>query len=132
MFFLSCATRAINMNTLSKEKLNEQKAKKNLTNLKISQLTNIPISNVDKIFSGVNKNPTLDTIQKIATVLDCSIDDFIDYKKEPVCPFYIDKKTKEIAQEILKNKNLKELFNNIKKLNKEDIEILIKLVGRFK
>ena len=106
------------MNWLSKEKLNLHKNKKNFTNLEISKLTNIPISNIDKIFSGLNQNPTLNTIQKIASVLDCSIDDFIDYKKLPVSPVYIDDKTKKLVEEI-------------KNLDEESIELLIKISKKF-
>lgn len=120
------------MNTLSKEKLNSHKIKKGLTNLKISQLTNIPISNIDKIFSGANKNPTLDTLQKIANILDCSIDDFIDYDKSPVTPAYIDKQTKEISCAIQKNKTLKNIFNNIKDLKEDDLELFLNLSERLK
>ncbi len=119
------------MNSLSKEKLNYQKNKKQLTNAKISQLTNIPISNIDKIFSGANKNPTLDTIQKIASILECSIDDFIDYEEEPVCPVYIDRTTKSIAEEICRNKKLKEIFRIVKDLKKEDLEIIEKITLRL-
>lgn len=108
----------LGMNTLSKEKLNSQKAKKNLTNQKISQLTNIPISNIDKIFSGINKNPTLDTLQKIALVLDCSIDDFINYEKSPVYPVYI-------------NKEIKELLDCAQKLKPDEIELLIKIAKKM-
>ncbi len=119
------------MNSLSKEKLNYQKNKKQLTNAKISKLTNIPISNIDKIFSGANKNPTLDTIQKIASVLNCSIDDFIDYESEPVYPIYIDKSTKTIAESIFKNNKLKEIFRIAKDLKKEDLEIIERITKRL-
>lgn len=115
------------MNHLSKEKLNFQKNKKKLTNLKISQLTNIPVSNIDKIFSGANSNPTLDTIQKIANVLECSIDDFIDYQKEPVSPIYVDKATQKIAQELMNNEKLKQLFNKCLSLNVDEIDFLIEV-----
>jgi len=120
------------MNTLSKEKLNSQKAKKNLTNYKISKITQIPISNIEKIFSGVNKNPTLETIQKIALALECSVDDFIDYEFEPVSPVYVDKQTQLIAEEIYKDKKLKELFFYTKELNKDDINFIISLAKRLK
>lgn len=115
------------MNHLSKEKLNFQKNKKKLTNLKISQLTNIPVSNIDKIFSGANSNPTLDTIQKIANVLECSIDDFIDYKKEPVSPIYVDKVTQKIAHELMDNEKLKRLFNNCISLDANEIDLLTEI-----
>lgn len=117
------------MNHLSKEKLNFQKNKKKLTNLKISQLTNIPVSNIDKIFSGANSNPTLDTIQKIANVLECSIDDFIDYQKEPVSPIYVDKATQKIAQELMNSEKLKQLFNKCLSLNMDEIDFLIEFTN---
>ena len=119
------------MNSLSKEKLNFQKNKKKLTNQKISQLTNIPISNIDKIFSGANSNPTLDTIQKIASVLDCSIDDFIDYQKEPVSPIYVDKATQKIAQEIMNSEKLKQLVNKSLSLDSQEIDLLIQIANFF-
>ncbi len=120
------------MNTLSKEKLNFQKTKKGLTNLKISQLTGIPISNIDKIFSGANKNPTLDTLQKIAGTLDCSIDDFINYENTPVEPVYLDKKIKEIFKLIQENKIYIKIFENIKCLNQEDLELFLNFSERLK
>lgn len=120
------------MNTLSKEKLNFQKSKKNLTNLKISQLTGIPISNIDKIFSGTNKNPTLSTLQKIAEILDCSIDDFIEYKNAPVMPLYIDKQTETIANEIAGNESLKKIFKNLISLKEDDLKLFLNFSERLK
>ena len=119
------------MNTLSREKLNFQKNKKKLTNYKISQLTGMPISNIDKIFSGTNKNPTLDTLQKIANVLECSIDDFIEYENTPISPIYIDNDTKYTLEYILKNKTIKEIFKHISFMNEKDIELILKLCKRL-
>lgn len=120
------------MSLLSKEKLNHYKLKNNLTNLKISQLTNIPISNIDKIFSGANKNPTLDTLQKIAKILNCTIDDFIDYKIPPKSPVYIDRETEEISKNIVENHKLKQLFKNLNSLKDEDLDLILKLIEKFK
>ncbi len=120
------------MNFLSKEKLNLQKAKKNMTNLQIAKMANIPLSNIDKIFSGKNKNPTLDTIQKIAQVLDCSIDDFIQYDIEPKAPYYIDRKTKTIADMICDDDHLKNLLIDFLKLNIDDIKLIEHIIERFK
>ncbi len=120
------------MNTLSKEKLNFQKSKKGFTNLKISQLTGIPISNIDKIFSGANKNPTLETLQKIANILNCSIDDFINYEEMPVEPIYTNKKTKEIAELFKKNKIYIKIFENIQHLNQKDLELFLNFSERLK
>lgn len=84
MIYITYIANNISYNTLSKEKLTYFKNKKKLTNIRISELTGLPISNLDKIFSGLNKNPTLDSLKKIADTLDCSIDDFINYDAEPL------------------------------------------------
>lgn len=90
------------------------------------------MSNIDKIFSATNKNPTLDTIQKIAQVLECSIDDFIEYEIPPESPVYIDRKTKDIVEIISKDEYLKNLTKEFVNLKKEDIELIEKIVIRLK
>lgn len=119
------------MDTLSKEKLTYFKNKKKLTNQKVSELTGLPISSIDKLFSGLNKNPTLDTLKKIADILDCSIDDFIEYEKEPLAGYYADRETSKIAKVIQPNKELKELLNTTKDLSKEDLKLVLSIAKRL-
>ncbi len=120
------------MDELSKEKLNNIKKAKNYTNTDIATLTNIPISSIDKIFSGSNKNPTIETLKKIAKVLDCTIDDFMNYEKEPVSPYYYDRQTAKIAEEIHKNNDLKILMDSTRDLSPEDINAIIEIAKRMK
>lgn len=56
------------------EKLNEAKKKKGLTNQKITELSGVPLSSVTRILNGETKDPAIDAVQKIATVLDVSLD----------------------------------------------------------
>lgn len=63
------------------ERINELKKAKGLTNPQLSELTGIAISTLDKITSGANKNPKLETLQLICRALDCTLDDFDDYSK---------------------------------------------------
>lgn len=56
----------------------ELKKKKGLTNPMISEMTGITVSTLDKITSGVNVNPKLETLQALAKVLGCTLDDFSD------------------------------------------------------
>lgn len=58
--------------------INERKRALNLTNQKIAEQTGITLSTLDKITSGMNTNPKLDTMKALARVLNCSIDDFTD------------------------------------------------------
>lgn len=120
------------MDELSKEKLNTIKNSKNFTNAKISELTGIKLSTVEKIFSGTNKNPTLDTLKKIAKALDCSIDDFINYEEEPTSPYYLDRKTGELAQEIHDNPDLRILLDASRDLSPEDLKTVITVAQKIK
>ena len=119
------------MSLLSKEKLAYFKNKKKLTNIKVSELTGLPISSVDKLFSGSNKNPTLDTLKKVADILDCSIDDFIDYETEPLSGYYADRHTAKIAQSIQGNQELKELLDVVTELPKKDLKLITDIAKRI-
>ncbi len=119
------------MDSLSKEKLTYYKEKKRFTNKRISELTGLPISSIDKLFSGLNKNPTLDTLKKIANILDCSIDDFINYEREPLVGHYTDRQTVKIAQELHRNEELKSLFETIKDFSKKDLKLMCSIANRL-
>ena len=58
--------------------INKLKKEKGLTNAQISALSGVTLSTLDKITSGANKNPKLDTLQAICRVLGCTLDDFDD------------------------------------------------------
>jgi transcriptional regulator with XRE-family HTH domain len=60
------------------EKIAELKKKMGLTNEELSRLSGIPKGTIDKILSGVTKDPKLETLKAIARVLKCTLDDFDD------------------------------------------------------
>ena len=60
------------------EIINTIKKDKGLTNAQISKMSGITLSTLDKITSGVNTNPKLDTLQAICSVLGCTLNDFVD------------------------------------------------------
>lgn len=119
------------MPKLCKEKLNELKRSKNYTAAEIAKRTGLPKSTIDKIFGGFNKNPTLDSLEKIAQVLDCGIDDFLVYENEPASPFYVDRVANKMSNAFAENPNLKLLFDISKKLPQDDIDLLITLAKRL-
>lgn len=59
------------------EIINTIKKEKGLTNAQIAQMSGITLSTLDKITSGVNTNPKLDTLQAICSVLGCTLNDFV-------------------------------------------------------
>lgn len=58
--------------------INKLKKEKGLTNAQIANMAGVTLSTLDKITSGVNTNPKLDTLQSICKVLGCRLDDFDD------------------------------------------------------
>lgn len=65
------------------EKIAELKKKLGLTNEELSRLSGVPKGTIDKILSGVTKDPKLETLKAIARVLGCTLDDFDDTYNKP-------------------------------------------------
>jgi transcriptional regulator with XRE-family HTH domain len=65
------------------EKIAELKKRMGLTNEELSRLSGVPKGTIDKILSGVTKDPKLETLKAIARVLGCTLDDFDDTDKKP-------------------------------------------------
>lgn len=63
------------------EIINTLKREKGLTNAQLAKLTGVTLSTIDKITSGVNTNPKLDTLQAICDVLGCTLNDFSNRPK---------------------------------------------------
>lgn len=60
------------------EIINKLKKEQGLTNAQISAMSGVTLSTLDKITSGANTNPKLDTLQAICRVLGCTLNDFLD------------------------------------------------------
>ncbi len=59
--------------------INAKKKKElGITNEELSIRSGVPKGTIDKILSGVTKDPKLETLKAIAKVLDLSLDDFAD------------------------------------------------------
>ena len=59
------------------DNLKKLRAKKGYSLEKVARLADLSLNTVVKIESGVNKNPTFETITKLAKALDVPIDDLI-------------------------------------------------------
>lgn len=121
------------MSKLSVEKLNNLKKSKCFTNKKISELTETPLVTIDRLFAGKSLNPTITLLQKVAKVLECTIDDFIEYDKDsPLANYYENKETAKLAQEIHDNPEYKLLMDATRDLNPEDLKAVIDIANRIK
>ena len=122
-----------NTYTYLKKQLKFYKEQKNYTIKQIAELAELPESTISKIFAGINKNPTLDTLKKIANVFGCTLDDLLNPNAdEAVSPYYYDRKTARLAEEIHKNADLKILMDSTRDLAPEDLNAIIEIVKRIK
>jgi len=59
------------------ENLKKLRAKKELSLEKIARLADLSLNTIVKIENGVNQNPTIETLTKIAKALEVGVDDLI-------------------------------------------------------
>jgi len=59
------------------DNLKKFRTQKELSLEKVARLANISLNTVVKIENGTNKNPTIDTLSKIAKALEVGVDDLI-------------------------------------------------------
>lgn len=60
------------------EKIEEYKRRLGMTTAELAEKSGVPKGTLDKILSGVTKDPKLETLKAIARVLGCTLDDFDD------------------------------------------------------
>jgi len=58
--------------------LKNLRAKRGYSLEKVARLADLSLNTVIRIESGVNKNPTIETLTKLARALEASIDDLIN------------------------------------------------------
>ncbi len=81
------------------EIINMIKKEKGLTNAQIAQMSGITLSTLDKITSGINTNPKLDTLQAICSVLGCTLNDFVDAPSTKKEALTYSSEAKKLAQD---------------------------------
>lgn len=65
------------------EIINKLKKERNLTLQELSDLSGVPLGTLNKITSGITKDPKLETLKALAKVLGCTLDDFDDTYNPP-------------------------------------------------
>ena len=108
---------------LSKEKLNHLKSLKGYSNAKISELTGLQISTVDKIFSGRNENPNIKTLSKLCKLFNCAFEEFFETDS--------DDEYKQIVNQIMNDEIFNTLYKTMKQLSKYDRQAVVGLAERL-
>ncbi len=70
---------------MKSDKLKEIMQKRGYTFEDLAYLSKVPYSTLTKIGTGVTKNPGFVTIEQVAGILQCSLDEFSE--KEPIVPY---------------------------------------------
>lgn len=74
--------------------------------------------------------PRTDKIQAIANWLGIDLSDLLEEKKPN--DYYLNNKTKKIAQEVYDNPELQILFDASRNLKPEDVEFVVEMINRMK
>lgn len=120
------------MKNIDIEKLKNLKNAKNMTIKEVAEKAGITEGVAARIFAGLNDNPTLDTLRKLAKALDCIIDDFLVSESEENLPYYHDKKTNKLAQELYEDEQKRILMDATRHLKPEAISSLINVANQMK
>lgn len=120
------------MKNIDKEKLKMLKDAKKMTIKQVADQAGLAEGVAAKIFAGLNDNPIIDTLRRIANVLDCIVDDFLISDNEENSPYYHDRETNRIAQEIFEDDQKRILLDATRHLKPEAIDAVINIVEQMK
>lgn len=120
------------MKNIDKEKLKMLKDAKKMTIKQVADQAGLAEGVATKIFAGLNDNPTINTLRRIANVLDCIVDDFLISDNEENSPYYHDRETNRIAQEIFEDDQKRILLDATRHLKPEAIDAVINIVEQMK
>lgn len=121
------------MSKFSIQKMKEIKKSSGLTNRDIADKTNISVSTITKLFGGFQVNPSIEAISKIADALNCSVDDFFEFDgAEPTSPYYIDRITAQLAQDLAEKPELNAALRAMRDLPPDDIKFVQEFIERLK
>lgn len=118
------------MNALAK-KIKHYKVQLGISNAVIAERSGLPETTISRICSGKTKDPKGRTLKLLAEALECTVDDLMDLE-DGIEPYYLDKKTGDLAQKLKDNSDLKILLDASKDLSAEDLQTLIGMVNMLK
>lgn len=109
------------------QKIRLYKAKFDISNNELAQKTGLPVTTIARICSGKTKSPTIKTATLLAKALDCSVEELLDYT-DGVEPYFLDKQTAQLAQELKDNHELKVLLDSTRDLAPEDLKKITEMI----
>ena len=105
------------------KKLSELKASKKMTNQQISDLSKVPLSTVNRIFSGQTENPNIQTIADIVGAMGGSLDELLGIQTPTQQEAQVQKET-PVQKEPSNQAEVIELYKEIIRSKDKAIKIM--------
>lgn len=112
------------------ENLRNLKKESGMTNEQVAEASGVPVSTVEKIFSGYTADPKLETVRKILTCMGYTLDD-LDPPEEG-SPRAIAIELNQYLEELRTRPEMRMLFKTFKGTTKEEVEQVVRMVEQFK
>lgn len=104
--------------------------KKGYKDADVAKATGITKSTFSDWKSG-RSNPKNDKLQKIAAFLGVSVDYFTSGEEKRPAAYYLDEETRDIAQEIFENPDLKSLFDMSRKMTPDRLKAHLEFMKKL-
>lgn len=105
--------------------------KHNISSYKVSKDTGISQTTFSNWKKG-NLTPKYDKMQIIANYFNVTVAYLNGEESDENIQYYLNDETREIAQEIFDNKDLRILFDASRKAKPQDLKLIIEMAKRFK
>ena len=119
---------------MTAQRIKEIMKQKKIGNKALAEASGVPLGTLNKILYGETTNPSLETMSAIASVLECSLDEFIDDLGGDRSGSAGDRHRDELTEyldELHKRPELKTLFSVAKNASREDVEKAVKIIEMF-
>ncbi|WP_165445262.1 helix-turn-helix domain-containing protein [Bacilliculturomica massiliensis] len=116
---------------MTAQRIKDIMKQKKMGNKALAESSGVPLGTLNKILYGETTNPSLDTMRAIASVLECSLDEFIDDLSDGAGTAGERDDLTEYLDELHKRPELKTLFSVAKNASREDVEKAVKIIEMF-
>lgn len=116
-------------NEIFSKQLKKQLSFHEMTQSDLAKLLGVSTQSVSNWCKGT-KSPRMDKVDSMCKIFNCRRSDLIEDKKEPSTEeqYYLDPDARDMAQFLFENPEYKVLFDASRKVKKEDIEFVKKML----
>ncbi len=102
----------------------------NVTLYKVAKDTGIAYTTLSDIYKG-NSAPKPDKLMKLAEYFGVTVDYLLGNEKDENVQYYLNEETREIAQEIFENRDMRTLFDMSRKMTPDRLKAHIEFMKKL-